>query len=143
MQSLKKHLKPGGYIYIDIPNLDDVMLSIFKIEGYADFYFREPHLSYFSPKTFSLLLKKAGFRGTIKTVQRYNVLNNMNWLQTGKPQGNFAIGNRIPTLASDGKDHSKARKDLNAFIQKADTEYKKILGNHSLGEALLFFGRSA
>lgn len=140
LRAIARQVKPGGYVYLDVPNLDDALLSIFNVSGYADRYFREPHVSYFSPKTFGLLLKKAGFRGTIRTAQRYNVLNAMHWMETGKPQGDFTIGNRIPTLAGEAADRRTARRDLNIFIQKADREYKRILQKHGLGEALVFFG---
>lgn len=141
LEAIARQLKPGGYVYLDIPNLDDALISLFKISGYADRYFREPHLSYFSPKTFGLLIKKAGFRGTIKTVQRYNFLNAMNWVQTGKPQDSFTIGNRVPQLPEGAFTHSRPARELNTFIKKADTQYKKILEKHGLGEALIFFGR--
>ena len=141
MKSIARHVKPGGYVYIDIPNLDDALLSVFNVEGYENFYFREPHVSYFSPKSFSLLLKKAGFHGTVKSIQRYNFPNAMHWIQTGKPQGNFAVGNRIPAIAPKGVSHRKAREELNAFSKNVDSEYKKILAAHGLGEALIFFGK--
>ncbi|MBI4088145.1 class I SAM-dependent methyltransferase [Candidatus Kaiserbacteria bacterium] len=140
LKALARHVKPGGYVYLDVPNLNDALLSLFNVSGYADRYFREPHLSYFSPKTFKRFLTKAGYRGTVKTVQRYNMLNAMNWIETGKPQANFTIGNRIPTLAEDSSGHTKARRDLNALIKVTDERYKRILEKHGLGEALVFFG---
>lgn len=141
LRALGRHLKPGGFIYLDVPNLDDALLSIFAVEGYADRYFREPHLSYFSRTTLRRLLTKAGFAGTIKTVQRYNFENAMHWIDTGKPQPHFTIGNRVPEIAPAGGAHAKARAELNSFIKHADLSYKRILQKHGLGEALIFLGQ--
>lgn len=140
LKSIARHVKPGGYVYLEVPNAEDAMLTALGVREYADFSFREPHRWYFSPKTLKRLLAKAGFHGVVKTVQRYNVLNAMHWIMNGKPQGNFAIGNRVPVLAAEAKDHQPARRDLNEFIQSADASYKHILQKHGLGDALFFFG---
>ncbi|TSC56132.1 MAG: type 12 methyltransferase [Parcubacteria group bacterium Greene0416_79] len=138
---LKKNLKPEGYLYLELPNLNDPLLSYYKVAGYADFYYREPHLSYFTKKTLSMLLKKAGLRGKIGNVQRYNILNHLHWLATGKPQGDFTMGNRTPVLMGAGVKDMRVRKDFNDFIARADREYKKLIERNWLGESLTFLGR--
>ena len=141
LQAIAKNLKPGGYLYLELPNLDDVLLSGYQIKGYEDFYFREPHVSYFSVKTLKNLLDKAGFAGKIKTIQRYNILNHFNWILNGKPQENFAIGNGAPILINSNKAGKKIKKDLNNFIKITDLKYKKLLAKHNLGENLSFLGK--
>ena len=116
-----------------------MLLTHYKVYGYADFYYREPHLSYFSRKTLGSALKKAGFVGEIGNVQRYNVLNHIHWIQTGQPQPDFKIGNARPELVRGAKD--AGGKALNNFVQKTDIEYKKVLERSWLGESLTFFGK--
>lgn len=143
LQNLKRHLKPDGYLYLELPNLNDPLLWYYKSSGYADFYYREPHLSYFSAKTLKKLLDKAGFVGKIKTVQRYNFLNHMHWIFANQPQPDFAVGNSAPRLvtASDGRISQKIKKALNDFIAKTDRDYKNIINKYGLGESLTFLGR--
>lgn len=143
LKSIAKQLKTDGYLYLELPNLLDVLLSCYKIPAYADFYYREPHVSYFSKETLSMLLKKTGFKGKVSTVQRYNFLNHMNWFYTGRPQGNFTIGHSDPILI----DHNnmdvdvKVKRKLNDFIKKVDREYRQLLNEQYLGEALTFLGK--
>lgn len=132
--AFKKHLKPGGHIYIEVPNIDDVMLTHYHIEGYANFYYREPHLTYFSAKTLGDLLAKAGFTGKITSVQRYSFRNHLNWLLTGQPQKSFDLGNRPAWLVDEPQD-DKGRA-LNELMARFDEEYKQKVGELMLGESL-------
>ncbi len=141
LRGIAKHLKPGGWLYLELPNLHDIILDGFRSKGYADFYFREPHVSYFTASTLKRLLAKAGFRGTISTVQRYNLMNHLHWLMTDKPQERFQIGNGKPILIDDDANlPPKARADFNQFMIRADAEYKRLIVRHGLGESLTFLG---
>lgn len=143
LKKIGKHLKPNGLLYLELPNIDDAVLKYYQASGYANFYYREPHLSYFSKSTLNKLLDKAGFDGEIKTVQRYNFLNHVNWILTNAPQPTFMDGNRVPRLVSaSGRDiNPKVKKALNDFMAKADRDYKNILSKYGLGESLTFLGR--
>lgn len=141
LQSIAQNLKPKGYLYLELPNISDVLLSIFKIKGYEDFYYREPHVFYYSKDTLKALLKKAGFEGEIKNAQRYNFLNHLNWMLTGKPQDNFAVGNGDPVLISDTSVDKMIKNDFNKFIKDTDLKYKQLVEKHNLGESLTFLGR--
>lgn len=143
LRNLKKHLKPNGFLYLELPNINDPLLWYYESTGYADFYFREPHLSYFSARTLKRLLERAGFRGRIKTVQRYNFLNHLHWRFANAPQGSFGVGNSAPLLTTAKNRHVVARtKDaLNDFIKRVDRQYKKLIVAHGLGESLTFLGK--
>lgn len=141
LENIAKNLKPNGYLYLELPNVSDVFLEVYKISGYEDFYYREPHLWYFSRETLKLLLDKAGFKGEIKTVQRYNFLNHLYWIFCDKPQDNFAVGNSVPVLVKTDNTNKNIKKDLNDFIKRVDKEYKQILVKYYLGENLTFLGK--
>lgn len=141
LRALGRNLKTGGYLYLELPNLNDVLLGTYQNEAYEDFYFREPHLSYFSATTLKKMLLKAGFVGRIRTAQGYNIINHLHWLLAHKPQGNFTLGNGVPALIRGPKSKTPAGAALNAFIAQADHEYKILLEKHGLGESLTFLGR--
>jgi len=143
LQAVDKNLKPGGYLYLEVPNLNDALLSIYKIKGFEDFYYREPHVSYFDEKSLKTLLDKAGFSGTIKTLQRYNVMNHLHWISTGKPQGDFSQGTGKPVLVTDNDVDADIKEELNNLIQSTDESYRKILNKYKLGENLSFLGQKS
>src|SRR3989339_185208 len=141
LRAIGTHLKPGGYLYLEVPNLHDILLDHYHIPGYADFYFREPHISYFTKNTFQDAIDKAGFVGTMGNVQRYNFLNHLHWKITGGPQPNFGLGNSDPILIDHEKDISPVAQDFNTFFRRADEEYRALIEKHWLGESLTFLGQ--
>jgi len=138
LRNLGKHLKPNGHLYLELPNIDDVLLVAYGAKGYETFYYREPHLSYFSKATLRRALSKAGFAGEIRTVQRYTLMNHIHWITAQKPQSNFDLGMTAQLVP-----HAKtsAEKALNAFIERTDREYRDLVGKLGLGESLVFVGK--
>jgi len=141
LRTISKYLKPDGSLFLEVPNIDDALMSLYGIESYGDFWFREPHIFNYSPKTLSLLLEKAGFGGEISTLQTYNLLNHINWILTGKPQGSVDIGTSVPSLITAGSVDAEIKSDLNSFIRKCDQEYRTILRKYNRGNSVVFIGR--
>ena len=141
LKNVSRHLKPTGYLYLELPNIEDALLSIYKNQSYAGFYFREPHVSYFSKGTLKRLVESCGFEGNIKTVQRYNFLNHLNWILTGEPQKSFVEGNQLPELPIDSQIDPRIRGELDNLIKKTDKTYKKILVKFGIAENLTFLGK--
>jgi len=141
LRNVARHLKPDGMLYVEVPNLEDVLLEAYRVPEYADFYFREPHVSYFTKATLHDLMERAGFSGTIGNAQRFSLLNHLHWKLTGKPQANFILGNRNPLLVENGDTDPKVREEFNAFMERADREYKALVEKHGLGENVTFLGR--
>ena len=143
LEAIYRNLKPDGYLYLELPNLNDVLVSTYQVKGYIDFFYHEPHVSYFSEQTLKKLLHKVGFDGEVKTVQRYNILNHINWMLTGKPMDNFTLGNKTPELVTKDTVDKKIKKELNDFIQRTDKEYKELINKFKLGESLSFLGKKS
>ena len=138
LKKIHRLLKPGGTICIEVPNIQDVLLSVYEIEQYSDFWFREPHVFNYSPKTLTMTLEKTGFAGETKTIQSYNVINHMNWILKGTPQKSMDIGMSKPVLV---KSEGTVADELNSWIEKFDRGYKDILNKHELGDSILFIGQ--
>ncbi|MFX1277390.1 MAG: class I SAM-dependent methyltransferase [Promethearchaeota archaeon] len=137
----RKYIKPDGYISIEVPNIQDVLISKYKIKSYEDFWYREPHLFYYSPQTLKMILEKAGFKGSIKGYQRYNILNHMNWIFSGKPQKSVKNGWSRSVLIKDSIKSEESSNELNLWIEKIDEEYKKILLKYNLSDCIIFIGQ--
>ncbi len=85
---LKRMLRPGGILFIEVPNVDDALLSLYQIPALKDFYFTPAHQFYYSKDTLGRLLRKAGFADfEIEPEQRYDLSNHMHWMLAGKPGG--------------------------------------------------------
>jgi len=62
LKSVYDNLNEGGRIFVEIPNLNDALRSLYELSGYEGFFYHEAHLSYFTEKSVSKLLKKIGFK---------------------------------------------------------------------------------
>lgn len=141
LKSIKPYLKDGGMVYIEVPNRQESLLSIYHNAAYDDFYYHKPHLFYYTPKTLKALFKKAGYRGTVLPFQVYSLINSMHWLLTNGPQIRGFDGLRMPVLVEDKDVSSRIRKDFNDWMAKADKEYKKLLEKHLVSDQMVFVGK--
>jgi 2-polyprenyl-3-methyl-5-hydroxy-6-metoxy-1,4-benzoquinol methylase len=91
---LHQLLKKGGRVFIELPNVDDALVSVYKLKKYRAFYYQPAHSYYFSHRTLSRMLKKVGFQTKTIMLQRYSLLNHLNWIFRGRPQAkpSFNIG---------------------------------------------------
>jgi len=85
LQNLHPILAKGGHLFVEVPNLEDLMLE--ACAPYRSFFWQRAHASYFSSDTLRRVLLDAGFKTVeIKGVQRYGIDNMMNWIMIGEPQ---------------------------------------------------------
>ncbi len=141
IQNVSKYLKPDGFLCIEVPNIEDALISLYKIDEYINFWFREPHIFNYSIDTLSQVLKKAGFIGELKTIQRYSFMNHMNWLLTKMPQKHMDDGMSKPKLIHDIAEKNTVPLEFNEWLGKVDAEYKELLNKHQLGDSILFIGK--
>ena len=141
LSTLRRYLKPGGHIYIEVPNVEDALLSVYQVDAYADFWYREPHVFNFSPSTLKQTMAKAGFEGESHTFQRYSLLNHTNWVMTGKPQSSMVVGMGAPTMIHpDNEVDDEVRTELDAWLNRVNEEYKKLLDKHGRGDCVRYVG---
>lgn len=87
LRTISKKLSPTGKLIIEVPNVEDILLSVYKIKSHLDFYWEVAHKYYFSQKSLREVLTRAGYRTEIYPFQRYDLSNHMYWMQYGKPGG--------------------------------------------------------
>jgi|SaaInlV_150m_DNA_4_1039716.scaffolds.fasta_scaffold03086_1 2-polyprenyl-3-methyl-5-hydroxy-6-metoxy-1,4-benzoquinol methylase len=141
LATLAEYVKPGGFIHVEVPNINDALLSAYKLnKGFADFYFREPHLYYYSIDTLKEMLFQSGFDGDTSTCQDNNFLNTVNWIQNDKPQENVQISQYPPELVSNNEAPDKIKEKLNKWILGVDREYQSLLNSLDIGDVAVFLG---
>lgn len=138
-----KYLKPKGYLFIEVPNTLDALMSVYGLGSFADFWYIEPHLFFYTPKTLKAMLRKAGFSGTIKTTQSFSFMNHLNWLLTGQPQADWKAGTAVPILVNYQNASIPIAAKLNTWFRTVDQEYRKILNKHQVGGNIVFLGKKA
>jgi hypothetical protein len=72
---------------IEVPNVEDVLVSTYEVADYLDFYFQKGHLAYYSRDTLKQVLQRAGFSPGISHIQRYDLSNHIFWMLRGRPGG--------------------------------------------------------
>jgi len=87
MIDIRNKIKKDGYAVIEVPNINDVLISVYKIPEHLDFYYEAAHQFCFSEYTLSRVLRKAGFEFNIFPLQRYDLSNHMYWTIYRKPGG--------------------------------------------------------
>lgn len=124
LKDLKKKLSHSGKLIIEVPNVDDVLVSTYKIKSHLDFYWEIAHKYYFSKDTLKQVMDRAGYKSEIHPLQRYDLSNHMYWMQYGKPGGQGFYGTLFtPALLAE---YEKCLKDkyvcdtIYAVAQKKD-----------------------
>ena len=88
LEDLKSRLNINGQIIIEVPNIDDVLITLYKSEAFSHFTYWSPHLYYFSVKTLEKLFLKSQLKiNYINQFQRYPISNHLYWLSFDKPGG--------------------------------------------------------
>jgi len=139
LRSARPYLRKGSLLYVEVPNIDDALISLYGCEPFEDFWYREPHMFNFSPKTLEMTLGKAGFSGEIHTIQRYGFLNHVHWLQTGRGQPTVSVGMNQPVLVEKHKE-SLVAAEINGWMSRMDREYRALLNKHRIGDSMVFIG---
>jgi 2-polyprenyl-3-methyl-5-hydroxy-6-metoxy-1,4-benzoquinol methylase len=88
LKDLSLILDNNGELIIEVPNINDALLSLYNNKAFKEFNYWSNHLFMFNTKTLKDLVKKAGFEvNWIKPIQRYPLSNHLYWLSHGMPGG--------------------------------------------------------
>lgn len=140
LEICKKYMKRTGMIYLEVPNIKDVLLYIYKIPQFRDFYFRLPHVYYYSETTLKSMLSKVGFIGKTQTCQEYTLFNHIHWLITGTPQSSKDDAYNVLKW-NDYNASKKIDSNIIKFFSSANEKYKKLLEKNGIAETICYSGK--
>ena len=107
LQDLKISSKVGHNIYVEVPNLNDPLLSVWSPQSYREFFYHSAHLHYFTEDSLMKVAIEAGFKEEnieIFYTQDYNLLNHLHWIMNDSPQDNCHTG--LSEVKLEGKNNS-------------------------------------
>ena len=88
LKDLFSRLNENGLLVLEVPNIDDILISTFDNKEFKSFTYWSAHLYYFNQNTIKILCEKSGFKiEELKFEQRYPLSNHLYWLAEGLPGG--------------------------------------------------------
>ena len=88
LKKLSKLLTNNGEMFIEVPNAEDALLTLYKNKAFQKFTYWSQHLYLFNSNNFKELAKQARLKiKWIRHIQRYSLSNHLYWLSKGKPGG--------------------------------------------------------
>jgi SAM-dependent methyltransferase len=89
-------LKEKSRFLLELPNIDDPLLELYKVDNFRKFYWYPYHLFFYDRKTLNNIFKKfPKIKIKVRLLQRYGLINHLRWLMFKRP-GNF--NRNIPVL---------------------------------------------
>ena len=88
LRQLSERIAPDGMIYVEVPNVNDALLTLYEVEACKRFLFYKDHLQYFSRASLAETIRRAGLRAIgIWGHNRFGLANHLRWLAMRKPHG--------------------------------------------------------
>jgi 2-polyprenyl-3-methyl-5-hydroxy-6-metoxy-1,4-benzoquinol methylase len=123
LTDIKNRMNENAMAFIEVPNLNDGLLSVWKLNSYSEFYYHSAHLHYFTKQSLLKVALEAGFQAqniSFIFLQDYNVLNHLHWITSNSPQSTCEIGLNNISL---GSNQNEITSWLNNEICKVNKEY--------------------
>jgi SAM-dependent methyltransferase len=88
LEACARHLNPGGCLIIEVPYVEDPLLTLYECAPFKDFYFQPMHPYVYSKKSLEYVFMKASLKPQeFIFYQRYGLDNHLAWLVRGKSGG--------------------------------------------------------
>jgi len=139
LKNLRKHLRPGGKVHIEVPNLRDSLVSFFEVKEYRDFYYQEPHLYYFTTEMLRKVCESADYNTvSICGFQQTSIINNLNWVFLHHPQRSRwdCIQSRLPEGSIREDVPTTLRAEFEDFMNDVNSRYIGFMEEKGLTDML-------
>lgn len=141
LAEIYNRLKDNGFLIIEVPNVEDPLISIYDVSPYKDFYFMKPHLFYYGEKSINFLLRRVGFDSTeFRSYQHYGLMNHLCWTLTGETCTATKVGGgriEFPTTYMD----KPSLDNVITFFKDMNNRYKRMLEEIRKTDTLLVIAR--
>ena len=79
LTNFSKYLSEEGFLIIEVPNANDVLLSLYENDKFADFTYWSAHLFLYTIRSLSMVIEEVGKYNIISAgqVQRYPLSNHL------------------------------------------------------------------
>jgi 2-polyprenyl-3-methyl-5-hydroxy-6-metoxy-1,4-benzoquinol methylase len=138
LRQCKLKLIGGGWLYLEVPNAGDALLTVYDIPEYKTFWYRRPHITYWEVETLSAALGALGFEAKVSTRQRYSFANHLHWQMYGTPMKNFKEGTSY--LKPVPEKHPVAP-ILNRLTMMLDKQYRVQLETMKCSDTIVAWAR--
>jgi SAM-dependent methyltransferase len=92
LDQVRRLLTPEGRVIIEVPSLDDPLLSLYQLPTYEAFYFQRQHPFVYSGRSLSRVISANGFNvQEVRPYQRYGLENHLAWLRHSRPGGDLVF----------------------------------------------------
>ena len=85
LKTIRTKLIGGGSLYLEVPNANDILVSAYPSSEYKQFWYRQPHLTYWNADVLAGAMTAMGFESRVSFFQRYSMWNHLQWLMLGTP----------------------------------------------------------
>jgi SAM-dependent methyltransferase len=133
LKDCKERLIGGGYLYLELPNAWDAMVTVYQNEAYRNFWYREPHITYWTRETLASVLGSLHFEASVRATQRYGLMNHVNWSLHGAPMED--VDRARGYLSWVHPDHPLAGV-MNRSLNRLDKEYRTILTTYGCADTM-------
>lgn len=139
LRQVKDRLVGGGYIYLELPNSWNSLMTIYGIEEFRGFWYRDPHVTYWRQQTLAKALGVMGFEAKVTTRERYGLVNHINWWLHHQPMEDYKQATAFLRMVPEGHPVAPVH---NRLLAKLDKEYRTSLETLYAGDTLVAWGRS-
>lgn len=114
LKMLRKALKPGGKVFIEVPHAGDALISLYNLDAFKKFTFWSEHLVLHTRKSLEAYLFAAGFSSvTVSGFQRYPLANHLHWLHKNEPGGHVRLPQMRNAALEEAYAATLAKSDMN------------------------------
>jgi len=135
---VRRLIAPGGRLVVEVPDLNNPLVSLYAVDAFKRFWFQRPHELYFGRQTLEDVLVRAGFAAVeVRSFQEMGLVNHMNWMMTGEPMRDraaaLATGLPLDPAAAD----PAMFPTIDTVFREADACYRRTLESHGYGDIVM------